>query len=108
SALALKEPFTSSGTPSLVLVPSLEFVRMIVNSLGTLDEAPVPSLEPSACRVESSVLDYVKDELVSLFLPSHSGINPHVCGTDLDSVSFGNPSQKFSSNNLKELTKTNS
>ncbi|GJV89704.1 hypothetical protein Tco_1533642 [Tanacetum coccineum] len=43
------------------------------------------------CLIKSSVLDYVKDDLVSLFLLSHSGINPHVCGTDLDSVSFGNP-----------------
>nr|GEV67325.1 hypothetical protein [Tanacetum cinerariifolium] len=41
--------------------------------------------------IESSVLDDVKNNLVSLFLLSHSGINPHVCGTDLDSVSFGNP-----------------
>ncbi|GJX76294.1 hypothetical protein Tco_0323105 [Tanacetum coccineum] len=41
--------------------------------------------------VESSVLDDVKDNLVSLFLLSHSAINPHVCGTDLDSVSFRNP-----------------
>nr|GFB30742.1 hypothetical protein [Tanacetum cinerariifolium] len=41
--------------------------------------------------IESSVLDDVKDDLVSFFLLSHSGINPHVCGTDLDSVSFGNP-----------------
>ncbi|GKF31739.1 hypothetical protein Tco_0101537, partial [Tanacetum coccineum] len=40
--------------------------------------------------VESSVLDDLKDDLVSLFLLSHSGINPHVCGTNLDSVSFGN------------------
>ncbi|GJX23584.1 hypothetical protein Tco_0228029 [Tanacetum coccineum] len=35
--------------------------------------------------VESSVLDDVKDDLVSLFLLSHTGINPQVCGTDLDS-----------------------
>ncbi|GJU80252.1 hypothetical protein Tco_1282617 [Tanacetum coccineum] len=41
--------------------------------------------------VESSVLDDVKDDLVSLFLLSHSGINPLVFGTDLDSVCFWNP-----------------
>ncbi|GJZ47891.1 hypothetical protein Tco_0601723 [Tanacetum coccineum] len=40
--------------------------------------------------VESSVLDDVKDDLVSIFFLSHTGINPYVCGTDLDSVSFGN------------------
>nr|GEY88295.1 hypothetical protein [Tanacetum cinerariifolium] len=42
------------------------------------------------CLIEISVLDDVKDDFVSLVLLSHSGINPHVCGTDLDSVSFGN------------------
>ncbi|GKB89990.1 hypothetical protein Tco_0962262 [Tanacetum coccineum] len=40
--------------------------------------------------VESSVLDDVKDDLVSLFLLIHSGISPHVRGTNLDSISFGN------------------
>ncbi|GKC67426.1 hypothetical protein Tco_1100024 [Tanacetum coccineum] len=41
--------------------------------------------------VEGSVLDDFKDDLLSLFLLSHSGINPHVCGTELDSFSFRNP-----------------
>ncbi|GJS60461.1 hypothetical protein Tco_0655245 [Tanacetum coccineum] len=57
---------------------------------------------PKEGLVESIVLDDVKNDLVSIFLLSRSGINSHVCGTDLDSVSFRNTCL-FTSNLLNFL-----